>query len=83
MHVSILLIVNYPILFPWYFAMATGRCEKTLDVSPFLMWDCFVELVSLKGQGHNQKTPTQWQFQSHLHVAIPVLFKVLLAIALL
>lgn len=87
MHVDILLIINYSILFPWYYAMATGRCEETPEVSadrnPFSHGAALWNLSVWRDKGHNQVTQTQWQFQSNLHVAIPVLFKALLSTTLL
>lgn len=52
MHEDILLIINYTILFPWYYAVATGRCEEAPEVSadrnPF---SSGAALWNLKGQG--------------------------------
>lgn len=61
MHVDILLIINYSILFPWYYAMATGRCEETPEVSadrnPFscgaALWNPFKEITEEQEHGEN------------------------------
>lgn len=61
MHMDVLLIINYSIRFPWYYAMATGRCEETPEVSadrnPFSHG---AALSVWRDKGHNQVTPIQW-----------------------